>query len=220
MSRIFLFADEAGCFNFSKAQNVSRYYIVCTAILPDCSIGIKLQELRRDLAWQGAPLGDYFHATTDRQEVRNAVFEVLANEKFTIQATIMEKSKAIPKVRVTEDRFYKIGWHFHFQNSSDAYLKAANEIMITVASIGTKKKRIAFEDSVRDVVKQKIRSDSWRVAFWPANTDPCLQIADYCTWAIQRKWESGGKDTRSYELICDKITYEFDLWKHGDKHYY
>ncbi|MER8377546.1 hypothetical protein [Mesorhizobium sp. M1396] len=84
MNRIFLFADEAGCFNFSKGQNISRYYIVCTAILSNCNIGIKLQELRRDLAWQGAPLGDYFHATTDRQEVRNAVFDFLAKEKFTI----------------------------------------------------------------------------------------------------------------------------------------
>jgi hypothetical protein len=30
----------------------------------------------------------------------------------------------------------------------------------------------------------------------PHMSDPCLQVADYCTWAIQRKWERG--DERSH----------------------
>jgi len=45
-----------------------------------------------------------------------------------------------------------------------------------------------------------------------------LQIADYCTWAIQRKWER--TDAKSYNIIKDRITYEYDLWGHGTKHYY
>lgn len=59
---------------------------------------------------------------------------------------------------------------------------------------------------------------SYRVAFWPAETDPCLQVADYCTWALQRKWERG--DERSYELIRAKIRSEYDVWKTGTTYYY
>lgn len=44
------------------------------------------------------------------------------------------------------------------------------------------------------------------------------QIADYCSWAIQRKWESG--DQRSYDLIRDKIRSEFDAFSTGSMYYY
>lgn len=56
--------------------------------------------------------------------------------------------------------------------------------------------------------------------FCPAAADPCLSVVDYCAWAIQRKWESAGKDIRSYDLIKDRITYEYDLWEHGNVHHY
>jgi hypothetical protein len=37
-------------------------------------------------------------------------------------------------------------------------------------------------------------------------SEPCLVVADYCTWAIQRKWERD--DQRSHELIAGKIASE------------
>ena len=54
----------------------------------------------------------------------------------------------------------------------------------------------------------------------PSHADPCLQVADYCAWAIQRRWESGKQDIRSYDLIKDRITYEYDLFEKGTDHYY
>lgn len=220
MAHNFLFADEAGDFAFKTGQNISKYYVVCTVTMSNCEIGEELMRLRRKLAWKNAPLRDFFHATSDKQEIRDEVFSVLANHKFEVQATIMEKRKAMPRIRPTEERFYQYGWHYHFQHSSEKYVTAADTLMITVASIGTKKKRINFEDAIRDVVNQKLPRNRWRVSFWPCQTDPCLQVADYCTWAIQRKWESGGKDARSYDLIRDRINYEYELFQHGTTYYY
>jgi hypothetical protein len=37
-------------------------------------------------------------------------------------------------------------------------------------------------------------------------SDPCLWAADYCTWAIQRKWER--RDERAYELIAAAVASE------------
>jgi len=220
MPRVYVFADEAGDFAFKRGPNISRYYIVCTVLMPDCDLGHKLLELRRRLAWEKAPLGDYFHATKDKQAVRDAVFETIRTEFFSVQATVMEKAKAQPQTRTSEAMFYQYGWHYHLQHSSKVYLKPGTEVLITVASIGTKQRRIGFEDAVRAVARQKIPRKSWVAAFWPCQTDPCLQVADYCTWAIQRKWESDGRDVRSYNLIKDRITYEYELWKHGTKLYY
>ena len=174
--------------------------------------------LKRRMAWKGAPIRDSFHCTYDRQEVRDEVFSLLATQDFTVQATIMEKSKAQPQTRTSEDRFYQYGWLYHLKHSSPKFLAANDSIQVTAATIGKKAKRVSFEDAVRDVCRQIIPKKRVRTAFWPAETDPCLQIADYCTWAIQRKWEKG--DCRSYDQIAKKVNYEFDLWAHGNHHHF
>jgi hypothetical protein len=45
-----------------------------------------------------------------------------------------------------------------------------------------------------------------------------LQVADYCNWAIFRKWERS--DKRSYELIKTCIKSEFDIFAKGGIYYY
>jgi hypothetical protein len=56
MSRVFVFADEAGNFDFSRRAGASKYFILVTITLPDCSAGLALLELRRELAWEGMGL--------------------------------------------------------------------------------------------------------------------------------------------------------------------
>jgi len=58
------------------------------------------------------------------------------------------------------------------------------------------------------------------VSFMDSAKDPMLWAADYCAWAIQRRWESDGQDDRSYKLIKPKIKTEFNLWAAGQTHFY
>ncbi|MGN8546121.1 DUF3800 domain-containing protein [Bradyrhizobium sp. 13971] len=220
MPNKFVFADEAGCFTFNRQQNVSKYFILCTIVMDDCGVAAQLLDLRRRLAWDGFELGDYFHATTDKQAVRDEVYKVITAAAFTIQATIMEKSKAQPQVRETKPIFYQYGYFYHFKFGATKQLNNTSETLVTTASLGSRKERIAFEDAVADVMRQTKRVKDWQADFMPCHADPCLQVADYCAWAIQRKWESDGKDVRSYDLIKDRITYEYDLWAKGTHHYY
>ena len=220
MSRLFVFADEAGCFTFNREPNVSRYFVLCTIVMDNCAVGTELLDLRRRLAWDGFDLGEYFHATTDKQAVRNEVFAAIAKHPFTIQATIMEKSKAQPQVRTSKPRFYKTGYFFHFMHGASKQLIRDCEALVTTASLGNRKERAAFQAAVDDVMRQTNQTRKWKADFMPCHADPCLQVADYCAWAIQRKWESDFGDQRSYDLIKDRITYEYELWRHGGAHYY
>src|SRR5690349_7856989 len=122
--RRFLFADEAGDFEFSRKQGASRYFIVCTVTMDACHIGHKLMELRRDLAWNKEPLRECFHASEDKQVIRNQVFALIQTEDLRIDATIMEKSKAQPQVRCENPRFYQTGWFFHFRNIAPTIIGA------------------------------------------------------------------------------------------------
>ncbi len=218
MADTYIFADEAGDFTFTRNPNVSRFFILCTVHMHDCSVAGDLIALRHKLAREGAELGDYFHATTDKQAVRNAVYETILGRSFTVQATLMEKSKAQPHIRESKPKFYQYGWFYHFKHGVANDLDDEHEALVTAASIGTKKERKGFESAVNDVMRQTVRCKSWATDFMPCAAHPCLQVADYCAWAIQRKLEKG--DTRSFDLIKDRITYEYDLWHRGSTHYY
>jgi len=184
-----VFADEAGNFDFSRRLGASRYFILCTITSTHCEIGDALLSLRRDLGWRGLHLDRVFHATEDPQPVRDEVFALLAGMNCSVD-------------------FKKLVWN----------MSSSDRLFVAASSLGTKKARHALHAAVDEVVLQLSPCNSHRVAFWPADSDPCLQVADYCTWAIQRKWERN--DERSHALIAPKIHSEFDVWQRGTEHYY
>lgn len=56
MADRFVFADEAGNFDFSRNKGASRYFILTTVTMDDCRTGDALADLRRSLTWQGINL--------------------------------------------------------------------------------------------------------------------------------------------------------------------
>lgn len=215
----YVFGDEAGNFDFSRNRGASRYFAIATATVEDASaLGAGMLDLRRSLAADGIALESCFHATEDSQVVRDAVFKYISGAPIRIDATLFEKSKAQPQTR-TDEYFYKLAWFGHFKHVAPRALKGTSRALITAAAIGTKKRRKAVRLALHDVAAQCMPwQTDWSVAFWSADSDPCLQVADYCTWAIQRKLELG--DTRSYDLIADKIASEYDFFRFGKTHYY
>ena len=206
MSRVYVFADEAGNFDFSRNRGASRYFILGTMTIADPSLGTRLLDLRRELAWRGHGLETSFHAVKDRFEVKNAVFEFLETVDFRFDVVALEKSKAQPHVRADWEYFYKMAWLLHFRFVAPRILAHGDDLMVTAASIGTRKRRSALRSAIDDVVWQSAwtKVGRHRVAFWTAESDPCIQAADYVTWAIQRKWELG--DTTWYRRIAPKAT--------------
>jgi hypothetical protein len=95
---------------------------------------------------------------------------------------------------------------------------ADNRMMIQAAAIGTQKRRQWFLSQLNDVANQSLPGTEFKCTFWPSYSDPCLQVADYCAWAIQRKWERG--EIAWYERIRKNIVTEYDMFQSSDKHLY
>lgn len=218
MARKYLFADECGNFDFSTKPGASRYFILVTVMLDTCAVGHQLLDLRRSLAFKGIGLDREFHATTDEQAVRDEVFAAIVKEPMRIDAVVLEKSKAMPHIRSTEERFYQTAWYQHMKFVAPKVVAAGDELLVISASIGTKKKKSLFHAAVKDVVRQVSPTTTAQVASWSAVSDPCLQVADYCAWAVQRKWEQG--DSRSYDIIKPFVRTEFPLFALGTTRYY
>ena len=216
--RKYLYADESGDFNFSDSPRASRYFILTTVLIDDHGIESALLDLRRELAWEGLRLPQEFHATEDLQLVRDRVFAVLNRYDFRIDATVLEKRKVNPNRRSSEEKFYQYACFYHLRYVVPRVASAADELLVIASSIGIKRKKEDFRFAVEVSMSQTSATDAVQVDAWPAAVEPCLQVADYCSWAIQRKWERG--DTRSYDLIKDKIHSEHDLFAGGNRLYY
>jgi len=216
MASKFVFADEAGNFDFSRNAGASRYFILTTVTMADCRTGDALAHLRRDLTWRGLNLPEPFHATDDTPAVREAVFDLLKRSPIRIDATVLEKRKAEPHLQ-SELALYKMGWFLHFKYVAPLIATTQDRLFVVAASLGTKKTRQLFSAAVDDVVRQ-VSPARHRVAFWAADSDPCIQVADYCSWAVQRAWER--EDETFLKLLDSKIATNKDIWAPGTTYYY
>jgi hypothetical protein len=212
----YVFADESGNFDFSPRKGASRYFILTTVTMEDCRPGDHLAHLRRQLAWQGHDVSQPFHASEDKPAVRSAVFQLLKRLPLRIDATALEKRKAQPHLH-NDQALYKMGWYLHFGYVAPIVATTQDKLLVVAASLGTKKTRGLFRESVEDVVRQ-VSPARHRVAFWEAVSDPCIQVADYCCWAVQRAWELGD---RSYlDLLGSKVASNKDIFETGTDYFY
>lgn len=219
MPRIHVFADESGNFDFSRGTGASRFFILTTVtFFDDRSACADLQTLRYELAWNGIDHPGPFHATEDAQVVRDAVFAALSPHAFRIDATVLEKSKAQPQLHTTNQQFYQYAWYYHMKNVAPLIATSTDELFVVAASVGTKARRASFHNAVTGCIQQVSPTTKHHAASWSAASDTGLQIADYCCWALARKWERG--DPRPYDLIKTKVTREYDLFSRGTVHYY
>jgi len=222
MTDRYVFGDEAGTPRFHPKD--SRYFILTTVTLPDCS-GDALLDLRRKLAWEGVDTHYAFHATEEQQLVRDRVFDVISGLNLSVDATIFEKRKVVPRNRTSEAYFYQFAWFYHLKYLCEYKLTHPDiRLLVVTATIGERKSRQqAFANAVRSVVAQVARVKEAQCAFWMGRSDPCLWLADYCSWALQRKWEHPGQpqpDLRSYELIKAKVRSEFNIFASGTTLHY
>ena len=88
-------------------------------------------------------------------------------------------------------------------------------VLVVASSLQIKRKqkstKAGVHEAVTEVVNQVSPTITCHCAFSPSASDPCLQVADYMTWAIQRKYE--GNDPRSYDLASHLVKSEFEPFR-------
>lgn len=219
MSKLFYFVDEAGNFDFRDRGGASKHFILTSVAMEDCTVADSLVSLRREFEWNATHFGDgNFHCTTDKQAVRDEVFSLIAGMDIRIDATIFEKRKTVPH-RQKPHEFYKLAWYNHARHTLGAATNGYTDLHVIAASLGTRKDTKIAISSIRDVVDQCGRDqNNTRVSIVPYIADPGLIVADYCCWAIQRKWEKG--DDRSWQIIQHLVKSEYDYFQMGRTYYY
>lgn len=216
MSRRFLyiFLDEAGNLDFSRGG--TKYFLLgaLTKERPFQAYR-ELTELKYDLVEIGTEL-EYFHASENAQRVRNRVFEIIRKnlEGTRLDALIIEKGKTVTSLQ-EEERFYPkmVGSLLH-HILQDHDLNHYDEVIVYTDEIPVRKKRDAIEKAVKMTLSEMLpKSAKYRILHHSSKSNMDLQIVDYCTWAIYRKWDRS--DARSYEHIRTAICSEIDFFQSG-----
>jgi hypothetical protein len=216
---LYVFLDEAGDFNFSLTG--TRFFSITTITnIRPFPWDASLMSLKYDLIEVGLDI-EYFHAAEDRQAVRDKVFAIIGNDltDLRIDSLIVEKRKTGPALQVLE-KFYPrmIGYLLRYV-LYPKNLRDFAEVIVITDSIPFSRKREAIEKAVKQTLSRMLPTGTkYRILHHASKSCAGLQVADYCNWAIFRKWER--QDLRSYELIRSGIRSEFDIFKSGPRHYY
>lgn len=179
-----------------------------------------MSELKYDLIELGVNL-ECFHASEDRQAVRDSVFAVIARSlaAMRVDSLIVEKRKTDPALQ-PDHQFYPrmVGYLLKYV-LAPAVLGDCREVVVVTDTIPVNRKRRAVEKAIKTSIAAMVPPDvRHTVLHHRSGSFLGLQVADYCNWAIFRKWER--RDTRSYALIAPAVRSEFDIFKRGERHYY
>lgn len=161
-----------------------------------------------------------FHATEDKQAVRDHVFSILTAgyKSLRVDAVIAQKNKTNPTFYKQDAAFYQsLGKSVLRYASNRAAWSDFDHVVIVFSSLFDKKKRGNLKQIFKSIIKSEAKVP-FSLYFHHSKFDVCCQAADYFGWAIYRKWESG--DDRSYKLIKSVLKSEFEIFAKGDKEYY
>ena len=224
MATLYVFIDESGNFHFHQ-EGTGHFLLTVLSTTSPALIAAPLLQLRYELlpnyaCGQSVEEEGYFHASEDRQNVRDRVFSVLSELKdhLRVDSVIAQKNRTNPKLQQDEVRFYRVlgeaALKYVFGRPSTHEYE---NIVLVFSSIFNRHKRGILKQAFKSLIKQQAHLP-YALYFHGSKFDLCSQAADYFGWAIYRKWESG--DTRSYKQIQHVVKSEFPIFERGWGEYY
>lgn len=97
-------------------------------------------------------------------------------------------------------------------------LRPGEQIVAVTDQLPVGRQRSAVAKALKPYFKQHLpEGATYELFHHQSKSDLNLQVADYVSWAIYRKWNAG--DLRSYELVKPCIHSEGDLFRDGDTEY-
>lgn len=113
-----------------------------------------------------------------------------------------------------------LGWQLRYIfNSLTLKEESSTEVLVITDKIPVNKKRSAVEKGIKQTLADKVSPRfKYQIFHHESKSSLGLQVADYCNWAIYKKWTDG--DSRSYDRIQNCIKSEYEIFKIGTQFFY
>lgn len=193
-------------------------------LLLDAAAAMKeLFEAKHTALAEGRDL-HYFHATEDKQVDRNRVFGILAGldpHQCRVDSVIIQKNKANPAVR-DPVRYYCDQVELVLRHQLAPYsfdVTQFAKVMIFLDRVPQRGAAFkAIVKALRIKLPKHLKGVPYELFFHPSMSHHGLQMVDYFSWAIYRKYEDG--EMRPYNAVRHLIKTEFDVFRNGTTIYY
>lgn len=221
---LLLYLDESGNYTFSRSGSEFLFYTALSSSNPYV-LYHELCELERKLKARGIVLeSQYFHASEDKQIVRDEVYKILRKSKcFEIDTILVEKNKTNPAFRDVEKlykKIYGVLLQYIFTRHPDT-----TKVIIFLDEVPIQKKKQAILKGIKESLSD-IFHDKPEILYEIINLSSIfsygLQATDYCCWAFKKKYGDWGQkiDLRPYNEIRHNIRNEFNIFRTGTTRYY
>lgn len=155
-----------------------------------------------------------FHAKDDSPEVREKFYKLISGLDFKAEFVVARKIESVFKSRHKgkENVFYDDIFAKLFERK----LHKTKQNIIYYAVRGNKNRQSKITEALQTAIlsfenKWKIKVES-EVITYPQTPsgEPCLQIIDYMSWAVQRAFEKG--EDRYLRFVEEKISFLVDIY--------
>ena len=221
-SPTYIFLDESGDLGFNPKG--SKFYIL-TSIRTQRPFRWRdaLDKYKYDLIEFGLN-NEHFHCAEDNSHVRSRVFDIIVDhlvstKAIQIDSLIVEKNKTHPTLQ-EERRFYTTMLYSLLQYvlTREGWANS-EEVFIITDKLPIYRKRKAIEKGIKTSLPRLLsRGVKARILHHDSRSHYGLQVADYCSWAINRKWLTG--KTGYYDCITPVLHSEYDIFERGQTIYY
>lgn len=189
---LYLFLDEGGNFDFSNKG--SQYFsLSCVTTQRPFLFYSALNQYRYDCIEFGLST-EHFHASHDNYHVKKNVFNIIEEHVFAlhIDSLLVKKSGASHTLHEPKNLYIKIFENLIYHVINDNKHLSYSEIIIITDNLPINKKRASLEKSIKLILAEMLPEGTcYRILHHASTAHYGLQIADYCNWAILRKWEKG-----------------------------
>ena len=214
---LYIFLDESGNLDFSPT-GTDYFVLTSVSTTRPFPFSSALDDLKYDCLESGLELQG-FHCSEDKQRVRDRVFAIIEANlgSLRVDSLIVEKRKTGLAMR-EDTRFYPemLGYLLKWVLPG---VQPSTAITVITDTLPLQRKRKSIEKAVKRTLAAMVPLNlaSYRILHHDSKSHYGLQVADYCSWAVFKKWESG--DTRSYMRIWP-LASEFDIFRSGTTYYY
>jgi hypothetical protein len=183
---------------------------------------LPLTNLRYDLIESGLDI-ERFHASDDRQAVREQVFRIIADhlDAFRVDTVLVEKRKTAPALRADSHFYPTVLGHLirHVLLARDSAPGRWSEVIVITDRVPVNKKRSGIEKAVKTALATMLPADArYRLLHHESRSCCGLQVADYFNWAVFRAWERD--DHRSLLPLRRVIHSQIDLFRDDSATWY
>lgn len=228
---LYVFIDESGNFDFTP-KGTKHFVLTGFATYDPVSRRDELVKLRYQLLREGYD-HEYFHASEDKQFVRDEVFRLLGSLKSSFEVHTIWAQKNLAHPSLYRESYMKGKKMITRNTGLPLYQKLCScllrylfrgkagyvdRIVVVVGSLFNGDKKKVFMKTLKHFLKTNFPAVAFDIYSHPVSMDLNCQLADYCCWSVLVKLERN--EGRPLSVIQPNLKSAFHYFHTGTTEFY